>query len=235
MDKLEKTISSLEVAEMVGRRHDQVMRGIDTIINHLVADHKNVVSDYFIFDSYKDSTGRTLNSFLLTKKGCELFSTRMTGEKGTQFAIAYIERFNEMENHIKEQPELPKNNTKLLLETALKHEERMDTIESDVTFLKDTMRISSREESIIQQKAKANVVEALGGKNSKAYEIMNRKAFSRFWSEFKRYFTVPRYGDIPKKKFDEAIDWINEWQPDTTTRIEIKAANDQISMEDDAS
>src|SRR5699024_12841365 len=111
----------------------------------------------------------------------------------------------------------------------------MDIIESDVTFLKDTMTISSREETIIQQKAKAKVVEALGGKKSRAYETMNRKAFSRFGSEFKRYLSVPRYGDIPKKEFDEAIEWINEWQPDTTTRMEIKAANDQISMEDDAS
>ena len=29
-----------------------------------------------------------------TEKGRELFSTRMTGAKGTQFAVAYIEHFN---------------------------------------------------------------------------------------------------------------------------------------------
>src|SRR5699024_11156605 len=194
MEQLEKTLSSLEVAEMVGRPHNDLMKDIRRITNQL---GEGVFSQtYFIPSQYEDSQRRPQPSFELTKKGCELYSTRMTGEKGTQFAVAYIERFNEMENHIKEQPELPKNNTKLLLETALKHEERMDTIESDVTFLKDTMRISSREESIIQQKAKANVVEALGGKKSRAYETMNRKAFSRFWSEFKRYFSVPRYGDI---------------------------------------
>lgn len=38
---------------------------------------------------------------MLTKKGCELYATRMTGEKGTKFALAYIERFNEMENELK--------------------------------------------------------------------------------------------------------------------------------------
>lgn len=35
------------------------------------------------------------------KKGCKLFSTRMTGAKGTQFAVTYIEKFNEMEEQIK--------------------------------------------------------------------------------------------------------------------------------------
>src|SRR5699024_4479894 len=99
MNQLEKTLTSLEVAEMVGRRHDQVMRDIDNIIGHLInGDHKNVES-YFIASSYKNLQNKEYPSFLLTKKGCELYSTRMTGEKGTQFAVAYIERFNKMENH----------------------------------------------------------------------------------------------------------------------------------------
>lgn len=102
MNQLEKTLTSLEVAKMVGRRHDQVMTGIVNIITHLATDHESVLSEYFITDIYKDSTGRRHNCFKLTKKGCELFSTRMTGEKGTRFAIAYIERFNDMENHIKQ-------------------------------------------------------------------------------------------------------------------------------------
>src|SRR5699024_6749778 len=97
MKQLETTLTSLEVAEMVERRHDQVLRDINTIIIHLSTDHKSVVSNYFLETTYKDSTGRTLSNFLLTKKGCELYATRMTGEKGTQFAVQYIERFNQME------------------------------------------------------------------------------------------------------------------------------------------
>lgn len=104
MNQLENTLTSLEVAEMVGRRHDQVIRDIRKIIEQL-ADHKSVAS-YFTEDIYKDSTGRELPCYRLTKKGCELFSTRMTGAKGTQFAVAYIERFNQMEQHIKQQPDI---------------------------------------------------------------------------------------------------------------------------------
>lgn len=43
MNVLEKTITSLEVAEMVGRRHDQVLRDITKIKEHLT-DHKSVAS-----------------------------------------------------------------------------------------------------------------------------------------------------------------------------------------------
>lgn len=99
MKQIEQTLTSLEVAEMVGRRHDQVLRDIHTAISHFEGDHKNV-GTYFIIDTYKDVQGKERPAFKLTKKGCELYSTRMTGSKGTQFAIAYIERFNQMEEHI---------------------------------------------------------------------------------------------------------------------------------------
>lgn len=100
MNQLEKTLTSLEVAEMVGREHRNVMQDIRKIIDQL-GELKNQQS-YFIESTYTNSQNKTLPMYQLTKKGCELYSTRMTGEKGTQFAVAYIERFNEMENHIKQ-------------------------------------------------------------------------------------------------------------------------------------
>lgn len=96
MNQLQNNISSLEVAEMVGRRHDQVLRDIKTIIEHFGDDHKSV-GNYFIEGTYRDNLNRIKPCYLLTKKGCELYGTRMTGEKGTQFAVQYIDRFNEME------------------------------------------------------------------------------------------------------------------------------------------
>lgn len=102
MEQLEQTLTSLEVAEMVERRHDQVLRDIKTIIEHLGDDHK-IVGNYFIESTYQDNLNRQKPCFNLTKKGCELYSTRMTGAKGTQFAVAYIERFNEMEQALKQQ------------------------------------------------------------------------------------------------------------------------------------
>jgi len=101
MNQLERTISSLEVAEMVERNHKEVLRDIRNIINQL--GERKIAQSYFIGSTYKNSQNKELPCFLLTKKGCELFSTRMTGEKGTQFAVAYIERFNQMEEHIKQQ------------------------------------------------------------------------------------------------------------------------------------
>lgn len=113
MEKIERTINSREVAEMVGREHKEVLRDVRKIKHHLT-ESKIALSEYFIDSTYKDLTGRELPCIDFTKKGCELYSTRMTGTKGTQFAVAYIERFNQMENQLKEAMP-PISNTELLL------------------------------------------------------------------------------------------------------------------------
>lgn len=122
---LEKTISSREVAEMVGKQHKEVLRDIRRVIEHL-AERKNALSELFIETTYEDSTGRELPCYQLTKKGCELFGTRMTGAKGTQFAESYVQKFNEMEQRERQtviQFQIPQNYAEALRLAADQAEE----------------------------------------------------------------------------------------------------------------
>ncbi|MFS0878312.1 ORF6C domain-containing protein [Solibacillus isronensis] len=225
MNQIERTISSLEIAEMVEREHRSVIRDIRNIIEHLGGEHK-IVQTYFLGSDYLDSQGRKQPCYALTKKGCELYATRMTGEKGTKFAMTYIERFNEMEQQLKE----PVNSLELALQAALVHEREIKSIKSDVDYLKGNMRIDSLQQQEIQQAAKQSVIHALGGMESIAYREMNRKTFSAFWNEFKQYFKVPRYGDIPKIKHAEAIRFIQLWRPSTSLQMEIDNCNSQMNF-----
>ena len=131
---IEKTITSLEVAETTGKRHDHVIRDINTIIEHLDAvrdSHSpnlgSEISSYFIEDDYLNSRNQKHPMYRLTKKGCELFGTRMTGAKGTQFAAFYVERFNDMETHIKEteQPKVPTTYLEALEALVEKEKEKL--------------------------------------------------------------------------------------------------------------
>ncbi|MCM64489.1 Rha family transcriptional regulator [Listeria monocytogenes] len=99
MEQLQQTINSREVAVMVGREHKEVLRDTRKIIDHL--GESKIAQSYFIESTYINEQNKEQPCFDFTKKGCELYSTRMTGAKGTQFAVAYIERFNQMEEHIK--------------------------------------------------------------------------------------------------------------------------------------
>lgn len=214
--------NSREIAKLVNREHNGLMKSIRSYMHHLTKG-EITLSDFFIESSYQDSTGRTLPCFLLTRKGCDMVANKMTGEKGVLFTAEYVTRFEEMEKEITK----PTNNTKLLLETALKHEERIETIASDVTYLKETMRIDGAQEHALNKKGKRVVVESLGGKVSPAYKAMAFKVFSAFWRDFKNHFEIPRYGDLPKKRFEEGLRFISMWQPSTSLKIEIDEHNSQ--------
>ncbi len=127
----------------------------------------------------------------------------------------------------KDELQVVPSNRKLLLETALAHEKEIETIKTDVSYLKESMRISGAQEFKINQLGKQKVLKSLGGYKSPAYQKMSSKVFARFWRDFKQHFMIPRYSELPKRKYDEAINFIKAWQPDTSTRLEIQSINKQ--------
>ena len=98
----ENTISSREVAEMMEVRHTHMLDKIDKI-NQVLLDRKIGSVDFWIGSEYKDSTGRSVREYQVTKKGCELIAHKSSGEKGIVFTVKYMERFEEMENRLQKQ------------------------------------------------------------------------------------------------------------------------------------
>ena len=96
MEQIEQTITSLEVAEMTGKRHDNLMRSMITYEKHF-SQLKIEVAGYFQPTTYKDEQGKERKSYNITKKGCEFIAHKMTGIKGTEFTVKYIDRFHDME------------------------------------------------------------------------------------------------------------------------------------------
>lgn len=86
----ERVVDSRDVAVLVQKRHDHLFRDITGYIKIMEesTEPQIGVSDFFIKSTYKDSTGRTLPCYLLTKKGCDMVANKMTGEKGVLFTAA---------------------------------------------------------------------------------------------------------------------------------------------------
>ena len=102
MNKLENRISSREVAEMMGERHDSLLRKIDKI-NKDFRDHKIVFSKYWIENTYKvEGQSREYKEFLITKLGCEFLAHKTTGTKGNLFTDKYMDKFEQMKNYIEQ-------------------------------------------------------------------------------------------------------------------------------------
>lgn len=208
---------SLKISEVFEKRHDRVLQDIRDLG---CSDEFRLHN--FVESTYTNSQGRETPKYLMNRKAFTLLAMGYTGKRAMEFKEAYIEKFDQMEKHLS-QP----NNTKLLLQAALEQEERIGVVETDVKYLKDNMRINGPQEQRIGRNARGKIVEFLGGKDSNAYKAISKKVFSQFWNEFKRYFEIPRYGELPKVKFEEALNFIQEWSPDTALRLEIKKLNNQ--------
>jgi len=93
-------VESRQVAEMVGKNHKDLLRDIRIYVGAMESDTERKIapSKFFIESEYKDSTGRTLPCYLITKMGCEMVANKLTGEKGVLFTAAYVSKFNQMEH-----------------------------------------------------------------------------------------------------------------------------------------
>lgn len=99
-----------------------------------------------------------------------------------------------------------------------------------VSNLESNMRVNGTQEFQLRTTANKRAMSVLGGKKSAAYPKMSKSVFNQLWHDFKRYFELPRYGELPQLKFDDGIQYIDAWLPDTETRIEIANLNAQTNL-----
>lgn len=107
LKKEEVLADSLTVAAMFERRHDDVIKSIEKIIerNKKVSLDNRTFSDIsrqFIKTRYKDESGRMRVKYLMNRDGFALLVMGFNGDKAHEWKLKYIEAFNKMESVIME-------------------------------------------------------------------------------------------------------------------------------------
>lgn len=219
----EKHIDSREVAEMVGKAHDKLLRDIRNYIEQLSLT-KIGESDFFIESTYKNERGKEYPCYLVTKKGCEFIAHKLTGIKGTEFTAKYINRFHEMEDKIQYQFQ----NISTEMKAILMHDEKIMKMDERVTDLENNTTIDYGQQQALGDIVNRVVIEALGGKGSPAYREISKKVFAECNRDLKHYFNVNARNNVPKKRFDEAVEYVKSWEPCTNTRMSINCCNLEV-------
>lgn len=93
------TITSLEVAEMVEKQHNELLKDIRRYVEQL-GEGKIPHTDFFKESTYIDTQGREKPCFDVSRKGCEYIANKLTGVKGAVFTAKFINRFHDMEDYI---------------------------------------------------------------------------------------------------------------------------------------
>ena len=223
MKQLEQKLDSREVAEMIGKDHNKLLRDI-RIYTEQLAQSKIGHGDFFQESTYKDTNNQSRPCYLVTKKGCDFIAHKLTGIKGTEFTAKYINRFHEMEEKLSDPRRLSVSEQIQLL--ALGNGE----LEERVTNLENNMTIDYAQQQSVGKAVNKAVLKALGGKNSNAYHEIGKKVFSECNRDIKDYFCINARNNIPRVRFQDAMDYIGRWEPSTNTRIMIEDCNAQLRM-----
>ena len=99
MNQIEQSLTSIEVAEMVGKQHSELLKDIRRYCEQL-GEVDIPLTSFFTEGSYQSGQNKSLPCFLVTKKGCEFIGNKLTGTKGTEFTARYIIKFHEMESQL---------------------------------------------------------------------------------------------------------------------------------------
>jgi prophage antirepressor-like protein len=104
------------------------------------------------------------------------------------------------------------------------HEDRIKNLESN-------MVIDYGQQQTLRQHVNKAVLNALGGKNTEAYAYISKVVFAECNRDLQDRFKVNSRNNIPRKRYEEAIDYVDHWEPKTNTKLRIDEYNRQQRFE----
>ncbi len=211
----QKTIDSRLVAEALEVRHTDLLRKISGY-EEILLNAKLRSVEFFIPSEYKDSTGRILKCYMLTKKGCEMVANKTTGEKGVIFTAMYVEAFNEMEQQQSKLPTDPMSILRLTYEALGQTSDRVDKIETDVKAIKENQSITPGEYNYLNKRVRSRIKEIKQVRDLTLTAKQNSHLFHAIGRDLTAFTNVHTRSQIRSKDFEKALQFINNWEPSYT-------------------
>ena len=198
----EPVASSRQIADNFEKRHDHVMRDIDAI-------KKDVPNfgEMFFETETPDSYGRPQRTYLMNRDGFSLLVMGFTGKAALEWKLKYIQAFNEMEKKLAT-PQMPKLSKELQALFLL--DDRTQRQEQRLTALENTMTVDYNQQRVLRKSISRAVISALGDEKAPAYidNHVRSKVYSECNHDVQDWFRVNSVGNIPRKRFDEAVEYI---------------------------
>lgn len=117
-------------------------------------------------------------------------------------------------------------------------DKKVDTVDSKVNdlnerikTLEDTTTLDYGQQAVLGQTVNKTVLNYLGGKDAPAYKPIGRRVFAECNSDLKHYFKVNARANVPKKRYEEAVAYAENWKPCTNTVMLINEYNSQNKLD----
>lgn len=219
----EPVASSRQIAENFGKEHKNVIQAV----TNLVAE--NSAAKSMFYETTFENRGKQYPMYLMNRDGFSLLVMGFTGKAALEWKLKYIQAFNEMEKKLAT-PQMPKLSKELQALFLL--DDRTQRQEQRITALENNMVVDYDQQLSLKNAVNHVVVEALGGKNSPAYgdSHVRGMVYCEINKGIQMWFRVSSRNNIPRKRFDEAVEYIQRWKPSTNTVMLIQQTNGQTIL-----
>lgn len=220
----EPVASSRQIAENFGKEHKDTLESIRQILAA-----ENSATKSMFYETTFENRGKQYPMYLMNRDGFSLLVMGFTGKAALEWKLKYIQAFNEMEKKLAT-PQMPKLSKELQALFLL--DDRTQRQEQRLTALENTMTVDYNQQRVLRKAISRAVIGALGGEDTPAYidNHVRSKVYSECNHDVQDWFRVNSVGNIPRKRFDEAVEYIQRWKPSTNTVMLIQQTNGQTSM-----
>jgi anti-repressor protein len=118
------------------------------------------------------------------------------------------------------------------LQAILMIDQRTMKQEQRISALENTMTIDYNQQRVLKRVVNTVVINALGGMDSPAYKSrsVSQKLFMECNRDIQDWFNVNSRNNVPKKRFDEAVEYIKKWRPCANSVMLVQVTNGQPQM-----
>jgi anti-repressor protein len=118
------------------------------------------------------------------------------------------------------------------LQAILMIDQRTMKQEQRISALENTMTIDYNQQRVLKRVVNTVVINALGGMDSPAYKSrsVSQKLFMECNRDIQDWFNVNSRNNVPKKRFDEAVEYIKKWRPCANSVMFVQVTNGQTQM-----
>ena len=224
----EPVASSRQIAESFGKEHKDTLECIRQILAA-----ENSATKSMFYETTFENRGKQYPMYLMNRDGFSLLVMGFTGKAALEWKLKYIQAFNEMEKKLSTPP-MPMPKLSKEMQALFLLDDRTQRQEQRLTALENTMTVDYNQQRVLRKSISRSVICALGDENAPAYidNHVRSKVYSECNHDVQDWFRVNSVGNIPRKRFDEAVEYIQRWKPSTNTVMLIQQTNGQTSLFD---
>lgn len=226
MKEKQVVTTSLDIAENFEKQHKDVLEAINNKIQSAQnsAHYKNMFAE----GVYQDSRNRNQKMYFMNRDGFTFIAMGFTGSKADEFKLKYIQAFNEMEDHIKQEldtsnlsPELQMFNA--IFKKAAQQELAHKQLESKVDNISEIVALNTDDWRKDAQNLTNKIVRIMGGTGEAHREVRNN-----IFDEVDRRGGVLLSTRLTNKRRRMADEGISKSRRDKLTKVDVIADDKKL-------